>query len=116
MSSFLIPGNERLVERMLDRFKARNISVIESASSDTPIHASGHPCQAELADMYTWVQPLVAVPLHGEAEHLAANAGVAKRFGVPVQLIGENGDLYELAPRQKIHYAKVSTGRIPLVE
>ena len=116
MSSFLIPGNERLVERMLDRFKARNISVIESASSDTPIHASGHPCQAELADMYTWVQPLVAVPLHGEAEHLAANAGVAKRFGVPVQLIGENGDLYELAPRQKIHYAKVSTGRVPLVE
>lgn len=114
MSSFLIPGNERLVERMLERFKARKIKVIESSSSTTPIHASGHPCQAELADMYSWVQPIVAVPLHGEDQHIKANADIARKFGVPVQLVGENGDLYELAPGNRIHYAKVPVGRLAL--
>ncbi|CAI8183996.1 MAG: Ribonuclease J [Marinobacterium sp. xm-d-530] len=116
MSSFLIPGNERLVERMLDRFKARKVKVIESATSSTPIHASGHPCQAELADMYSWVQPIIAVPLHGEPEHIKANAEIARKYSVPVQLIGENGDLYELAPGHRIHYAKVAAGRLALVQ
>ena len=112
MSSFLIPGNERLVERMIESLRARNIEVIESATSSTPIHASGHPCQAELAEMYQLVQPDIAVPLHGEAEHIEANAMIAKRFSVPVQLKGLNGDLYELAPGARIHYAAVKTGRI----
>ncbi|NRP53234.1 MULTISPECIES: ribonuclease J [unclassified Marinobacterium] len=116
MSSFLIPGNERLVERMLDRFKARKVKVVESATSSTPIHASGHPCQAELADMYSWVQPIIAVPLHGEPEHIKANAEIARKYSVPVQLIGENGDLYELAPGHRIHYAKVPAGRLALVQ
>ena len=116
MSSFLIPGNERLVERMVDALRARNIEVIESAQSSTPIHASGHPCQAELADMYAMVQPDIAVPLHGEPEHMHANAQIAKRYSVPIQLTGLNGDLYELAPRARVHFGAVKAGRIPLAE
>lgn len=116
MSSFLIPGNERLVERMVDALRARNIEVIESAHSSTPIHASGHPCQAELADMYAMVQPDIAVPLHGEPEHMHANASIAKRYSVPIQLTGLNGDLYELAPGARVHFGAVPAGRIPLAE
>ena len=116
MSSFLIPGNERLVERMVESLRARKIEVIESAHSSTPIHASGHPCQAELADMYEMVQPDIAVPLHGEPEHMHANASIAKRFSVPIQLTGLNGDLFELAPGARVHFGAVKTGRIPLVE
>lgn len=116
MSSFLIPGNERLVERMVDALRARNIEVIESAHSTTPIHASGHPCQAELADMYAMVQPDIAVPLHGEPEHMDANATIAKRYSVPIQLTGLNGDLYELAPHARVHFGVVKAGRIPLAE
>lgn len=116
MSSFLIPGNERLVERMVERLRARNIEVIESAQSTTPIHASGHPCQAELAEMYTLVQPDIAVPLHGEAEHMHANAKIAKRHSVPIQLTGLNGDLYELAPGARVHFGAVKAGRIALAE
>lgn len=116
MSSFLIPGNERLVERMVERLRARNIEVIESATSSTPIHASGHPCQAELAQMYTLVQPDIAIPLHGEAEHIHANAEIARRHSVPIQLTGLNGDLYELAPGSRVHFGAVKVGRIALAE
>ncbi|HSG04204.1 MAG TPA: ribonuclease J [Marinobacterium sp.] len=116
MSSFLIPGNERLVERMVERLRARNIEVIESATSSTPIHASGHPCQAELAQMYALVQPDIAIPLHGEAEHLHANAEIARRYSVPIQLTGLNGDLYEIAPGTRVHFGAVKAGRIALSE
>lgn len=114
LSSFLIPGNERLVERMLERFKAKGIEVIESANCSPPIHASGHPCQAELAQLYSWVQPQIAVPLHGEAEHMHANAEIARRQAVPQQLTGLNGDLFELLPKARVHFNFASVGRIAL--
>lgn len=114
LSSFLIPGNEQLVARMLDRFTAKNIKVIESATSSTPIHASGHPCQVELAQMYSWVQPKIAVPLHGEPEHMLRNAQIAKRHSVPIQLTGMNGDLFELAPNARVHLNSVETGRVAI--
>ena len=33
--------------------------------------------------MYGWVKPQVAVPVHGEALHLAEHAALARRLGVP---------------------------------
>lgn len=66
--------------------------------------------------MYTLVQPDIAVPLHGEAEHMHANAKIAKRHSVPIQLTGLNGDLYELAPGARVHFGAVKAGRIALAE
>jgi len=73
---------------------------------------SGHPNKGELDLLYRWVQPQIAVPTHGEAAHMAANADIAKVAGVPRQLTGENGDLFVLAPtpRRWQNFARV--GRI----
>jgi ribonuclease J len=60
------------------------------------------------------VQPEIAVPVHGEAEHLAANGQVAKHSQVPRQLIGRNGDLYQFAPQVCIRRQLVKTSRIAL--
>jgi ribonuclease J len=76
---------------------------------------SGHPCQEELKQLYTWVQPQLAIPCHGEPKHLDANAEVAKRSHVPQQLIGRNGDLYQLAPSVKVQRQQVKVGRIALL-
>jgi ribonuclease J len=59
---------------------------------------SGHPRRAELEDLYRWVRPQIAIPVHGEALHLAEHAALARKTGVPQALICSNGDLVQLAP------------------
>jgi ribonuclease J len=51
-----------------------------------------------MTDMYAWVKPQVAIPVHGEALHLAEHAALARRLGVPEVVVCENGDLVRLAP------------------
>lgn len=113
-SSIVIPGNETSVATLIQRLTARNISVIESADSALPIHASGHPCAEELRLMYNWVKPELAIPVHGEAAHLQAHADIARECGVRKTYVGENGDLYLLAPHTGIRRQVVKTGRLPI--
>lgn len=111
-SAMIIPGNEVEVERLLRQFKARNISVILSENSEFPIHASGHPNKDELRQMYEWVKPQIAIPIHGEAEHIEANAKLAKSVGIAKCFTGQNGDLYQLAPQPMLKRGAIKAGRI----
>ena len=113
-SSIIIPGNEMLISRLVDKFHARNIQTLQSHNTGLPIHVSGHPCKGELDLLYRWVQPKIAVPVHGEETHLAANASIAKAAGVPMQLTGLNGDLFVLAPQPRRWPGYVKTGRIAI--
>jgi ribonuclease J len=61
--------------------------------------------------MYQWTRPRVAVPVHGEAYHMDSNARIAKANGVPVQLRGQNGDLFDLVV-DKVKAAAVPVGRL----
>lgn len=115
-SSIIIPGNENKIDKLLKALSGRNIAYSLSENSPLPIHASGHPHKKELQQMYQWVQPQIAVPVHGEQAHLSANADIAKASHVPVQLLGKNGDLYILAPSPKTQPGAVSTGRIALAQ
>jgi len=113
-SSIIIPGNEMLISRLIEKFQARNIKTLQSHNTTLPIHVSGHPCKGELDLLYRWVQPQIAVPVHGEAAHLQANAAVAKTAGIPLQLTGLNGDLFVLAPTPRLWHGFAKTGRISL--
>ena len=113
-SSIIIPGNEKLIEKLVELFRARKINTVLADEHHTPIHASGHPCQDELKQLYEWVRPQVAVPTHGEPAHMAANAEMAKLSHVPSTLTGVNGDLFQLAPNIKVRKNAVKTGRIAL--
>ena len=97
-SSRTIPGNEEAVQALVDKLVLRGIQCIQEKDSSHIIHASGHPYQDELRDLYTWTKPRMCIPVHGEPEHLAANAEIAKNTGVPRQFVGRNGDLFKLAP------------------
>jgi ribonuclease J len=113
-SSIIIPGNEKLIEKLLEQFHARKITTVLADEHYTPIHASGHPCQDELKQLYEWVRPQIAVPTHGEPAHMAANADMAKLSHVPTSLTGVNGDLFQLAPNIGVLKNAVKTGRIAL--
>ncbi|OCW92884.1 ribonuclease J [Alishewanella sp. HH-ZS] len=114
-SANLIPGNEMLVSRLVDKLKAKQLQVLQAADTLLPIHVSGHPNQGELAEMYQAVKPAVAIPVHGEAAHMQANAAIAREVGVPQQLLGQNGDLFVLAPKPRIWPGFVKAGRVPIV-
>lgn len=114
LSSRTIPGNELAVTAMIEQFERLGVVVIGDAQVNKPIHASGHPSAAELADMYQWVQPSIAIPVHGEAAHMQANAVVAKNAGIKLQLTGNNGDLFLLAPQPGVRRGVAKAGRVGL--
>ncbi len=113
-SSKVIPGNEDAIEALIERLKAMQIDVIDENNSALPIHASGHPAAEELKAMYQWVQPDCAIPVHGEMLHMKANANIAKAVGIRQQLLGQNGDMFYIAPAIGIRRQAVKTGRLGL--
>lgn len=111
-SSKVIPGNESAVELLIQQLRSRGVTVIEANDSPLPIHASGHPCEEELKSLYQWVKPKIAIPVHGTPEHINANASIAQLMRIPIQLKGQNGDLYHLSPNPSIKRKSVKVGRI----
>jgi ribonuclease J len=117
-SSRVIPGNEAAVERVQTRLRALGVSVV--TDHDHQVHVSGHPAREELRQLYHWVQPRVAIPVHGTPRHLEANAAVARACGVPQQLEVRNGDVCRLT-RTGLGAAaeivgQVATGRLAALE
>src|SRR5690606_30779171 len=54
-SSIIIPDNEMLISRLVEKFNARNIQTLQSHDTELPIHVSGHPNRGELDLLYRWV-------------------------------------------------------------
>jgi ribonuclease J len=51
-----------------------------------------------MAELYGLVRPRIAVPVHGEALHLAEHAALARKAGVAEVILCGDGDLVRLAP------------------
>jgi ribonuclease J len=60
------------------------------------------------------VRPRIAVPVHGEARHLAEHAAFAKSLQVPQAVILNNGDVLRLAPGEPAVAGEVPAGRLAL--
>ncbi len=109
-SSRTIPGNEKAVGRVINGLVGQGIEVITDRTH--LVHVSGHPRRAELEQLYRWVRPRMAVPVHGEALHLSEHAAVARKAGVPQTLVCRNGDMVKLAPGPPAVIAEVPQGRL----
>jgi ribonuclease J len=109
-SSRLIPGNERAIERLLQRLRHLRIDIV--TDHDAPIHVSGHPAADDLRALYRWVGPPCVIPVHGTPRHLAANARIARETGIAQTLEIGNGDLCRLAADGARVVGRVSTGRL----
>ena len=109
-SSRTIPGNEKAVGRVINGLVRQGIEIITDRTH--LVHVSGHPRRAELADLYSWVRPRIAVPVHGEALHLAEHAALALKAGVPHAIVCSNGDVVRLAPGPASVVDEVPQGRL----
>ncbi|WP_407658336.1 ribonuclease J [Maricaulis maris] len=93
-SSRVIPGNELGIFELQNQLAERGVHIITEKTR--PIHVSGHPCRDELAQMYAWAKPQVAIPVHGERRHLLEHADFARELQVPHAVSVRNGDMVEI--------------------
>ncbi len=96
LSSSAIPGNEKLVGRIVNELAKNHIEVVNDSSAE--VHVSGHACQEEIKLMQALVKPKYYMPVHGESRHLAANRELALYMGMKEQniFISEIGRVLEI--------------------
>ncbi len=100
LSSSPIPGNEKTVSNIVNKFFELGAEVIYSDIAET--HVSGHACQEELKLMHALIRPKFFMPVHGEYRHLKAHAALAEDQGMKPEdiFILNNGHILQTDGKQ----------------
>ena len=96
LSSSAIPGNERLVGKIINALVKNGGKVVNDSAED--VHVSGHACREEIKLMMALLKPKYYMPIHGEYRHLYANKDIAEFMGIPSEniFISELGKVLEI--------------------
>jgi ribonuclease J len=96
LSSSPIPGNEQLINRVVDNLFKLGAQVYYNRVAN--VHVRGHAAQEELKLILSLVKPRFFVPIHGEYRHLTLHARLAQSMGMtPDQTwVLEDGDVLEI--------------------
>jgi ribonuclease J len=108
-SSRTIPGNERAVTRVLNNLALLGCEIL--TDTEALVHVTGHPRREELKQMYGWLRPRVAIPMHGEARHLREHARLAKAAGVPEVHTLMDGQMVRISPGPSAVIDEAPVGR-----
>jgi ribonuclease J len=111
-SSRIIPGNDLQIFALHNKLAGLGVEVL--SAEDHFVHVSGHPARDELAQMYHWIRPKIAVPVHGELRHMSAHARLARSLQVPQAVTLENGHMLRLAPGKAQVIDETPAGRVHL--
>src|SRR5262249_25717292 len=109
-SSRTIPGNEKAGGAVVNGLVTQGIEIITDRTHR--VHVSGHPRRAEMGGLFSGGGRRIALPVHGEALHLAEHAALAGKVGVPAVISCRNGDLVKLAPDGPAVIDEVPEGRL----
>lgn len=111
-SSTPIPGNEKLVGKVMNLLYDRGAEVIYDKLYD--VHTSGHACQEELKLMHRLVKPKYFIPVHGEVRHLRQHGLLAEDLGMPKEniFVGETGDIMEFSEESAKVIGKITSGQV----
>ena len=109
-SSRTIPGNEREVGRIINGLVRQGIEVITDRTE--LVHVSGHPRREEVARLYGWLKPQIAIPAHGEPLHLNEHAAFARSLGVPHVIKASDGDVVLIGPDEPGIIGDAPHGRV----
>src|SRR6266481_4400612 len=97
LSARIIPGNERVISRMIGFIYKRGANIIEEKRR--LVHVSGHASQEDIRIMTEAVRPKFVVPIHGEYRMLFRHKEFVKNhLGYAEQniILIENGDVLQL--------------------
>ncbi len=112
LSSSPIPGNEKLVGRIINELTKNGVNVFHDAVVE--IHVSGHACQEEIKLMQALLKPKYYMPVHGEYRHLYANKELAKDMGMPENriFISDLGKVLEIDSKGARFAGTVPSGKV----
>lgn len=110
LSSHAIPGNEKLVGRIINELYRRGVNVYHD---EAEVHVSGHACQEELKLMHALTKPKFFMPIHGEYRHLMQHKELAEFMGMDPQniFVCEIGQVLELDRHSCKRAGTVPSGR-----
>ncbi|MCY3996258.1 MAG: ribonuclease J [Rhodobacter sp.] len=107
-SSKTIPGNERDVIRIMNRFSERGVEVIGDATDN--YHVSGHANRPDLEEMHALVDPEMVIPMHGEHRMLSSHARLAERGGRSA-VVATNGAVVDISGSSPEVIERIEVGR-----
>ena len=112
LSSSAIPGNEKLVGRIINELSKNGVKVLHD--SVVEVHVSGHACQEELKLMQGLIKPKYFIPIHGEFRHLAANRELALDMGMSPEniFISDIGKVLEIDAKGARFGGTVPSGNV----
>jgi ribonuclease J len=112
ISANAIPGNEKMVSKIVNLLFKKGANVIYEGMMET--HVSGHACQEELKLIHTLVKPKFFIPVHGEYRHLNQHAKLAESLGMPKDniYIPDLGDIIEFTPDSCEISGSVTAGKV----
>ncbi|ADZ83544.1 ribonuclease J [Cellulosilyticum lentocellum] len=96
ISASPIPGNDKLVSKVINELYKKGAQVIYKDLEE--VHVSGHAYKEELKLMHTLTHPQYFMPVHGEYRHLIHHRNLARQMGMPHDhiFILEDGDVLEV--------------------
>ena len=111
ISASPIPGNEKLVTRVVNELLKSGAEVISDDIAD--VHVSGHACEEEIKLILALTKPKFYVPVHGEFKHLNAAKKIGESVGIPSShiLISDIGKVIELTSDEMKFNGNVQAGK-----
>ena len=112
ISATPIPGNEKLVSKVIDDLMQIGAEVVYSALED--VHVSGHACQEEQKLIMALARPKYFIPVHGEYRQLMAHSETAQEMGIPKEniFLMKNGRVLEMNEKEAKLTGAVPSGKI----
>ena len=112
LSSSAIPGNEKLVGKIVNALIKNGVKVVNDSVED--VHVSGHACREEIKLLMALLKPKYFMPIHGEERHLYANKENAEFMGISPQniFISEIGKVLEIDRKGARFNGTVPAGNI----
>ncbi len=112
LSARIIPGNERVISRMIGFIYKRGANIIEEKRR--LIHVSGHASQEDIRILTEAVRPRYVVPIHGEYRMLFRHKEFVKNhlgYSEENIILIENGDVLEFDGERAAIVDKREVGR-----
>ena len=112
LSSSAIPGNEKLVGRIINALIKSGVKVVNDSVED--VHVSGHACSEEIKLLMALLKPKFLMPIHGEYRHLYANKEIGEFMGIPSQniFVSEIGRVLEVDRKSAKFAGEVQSGKV----
>ncbi len=107
LSSSIVPGNEKDVQKLKDNLSRRGAKIIHYLIAS--VHGSGHANKDELGWIIKMVKPKFFIPIHGYAYFVRVHAQLAQDMSIPKEniIVPDDGSIVEIYERgQKIRVLK----------